>query len=43
MLFGHWLEKREIPDPYRKNHEAFEFVYRLLDESAQMWADVLSR
>ncbi|HFI5306682.1 arsenate reductase/protein-tyrosine-phosphatase family protein [Serratia liquefaciens] len=43
MLFGHWLGQREIADPYRQSHEAFEFVYRLLDESAQKWADALSR
>lgn len=43
MLFGHWLEQREIADPYRQSDEAFEFVYRLLDESAQKWANALSR
>ncbi|AHG21847.1 protein tyrosine phosphatase [Chania multitudinisentens RB-25] len=43
MLFGHWLAKREINDPYRQSREAFEFVYRLLDDSAQKWAGALSR
>ncbi len=43
MLFGHWLDQREIPDPYRKSAEAFEFVYRLLTESAQKWAQALNR
>ncbi|MFS7242576.1 protein tyrosine phosphatase [Serratia proteamaculans] len=43
MLFGHWLGQREIADPYRQSREAFEFVYRLLDESAQKWAKALSR
>jgi len=43
MLFGHWLMQREIADPYRQSREAFEFVYRLLDESAKKWADALSR
>ncbi|WP_337264282.1 MULTISPECIES: arsenate reductase/protein-tyrosine-phosphatase family protein [unclassified Serratia (in: enterobacteria)] len=43
MLFGHWLDQREIADPYRQSREAFEFVYRLLDESAQKWAKALSR
>lgn len=43
MLFGYWLEQREIADPYRQSREAFEFVYRLLDESAQKWANALSR
>ncbi|MFV8988232.1 protein tyrosine phosphatase [Serratia fonticola] len=43
MLFGHWLDQREIADPYRQSREAFEFVYRLLDESAQKWAKAISR
>ncbi|GAA3596411.1 protein tyrosine phosphatase [Gibbsiella quercinecans] len=43
MLFGHWLGQREISDPYHQSREAFEFVYRLLNESAQKWAAALSR
>ncbi|MGL1810417.1 UNVERIFIED_CONTAM: protein tyrosine phosphatase [Serratia marcescens] len=43
MLFGHWLGHREIADPYRQSHEAFEFVFKLLDESAKKWANALSR
>lgn len=43
MLFGHWSDQREIADPYRQSREAFEFVYRLLDESAQKWAKAISR
>jgi protein-tyrosine phosphatase len=43
MLFGHWLDQREIADPYRQSQESFEFVYRLLDESAQKWVKALSR
>lgn len=43
MLFGHWLNQKEIPDPYRKNREAFEFVYNLLDDAAQKWVKALSR
>ncbi|TXE64160.1 protein tyrosine phosphatase [Serratia nematodiphila] len=43
MLFGHWLEQSEIPDPYRKSVEAFEFVYSLLADSAQKWAQALNR
>ncbi|WP_415423477.1 protein tyrosine phosphatase [Serratia marcescens] len=43
MLFGHWLEQLEIPDPYRKSAEAFEFVYRLLADSSQKWAQALNR
>ncbi|HDV1880273.1 TPA: protein tyrosine phosphatase, partial [Escherichia coli] len=29
MLFGHWLNQRDIPDPYRKSNEAFLSVYKL--------------
>lgn len=43
MLFGHWINQHEIPDPYRKSREAFEFTYRLLNDSAPKWAQALSR
>ncbi|SNY64078.1 low molecular weight protein-tyrosine-phosphatase Wzb [Enterobacter sp. CC120223-11] len=41
MLFGHWDNEREIPDPYRKSRDAFEAVYHLLDQSASQWAQAL--
>ncbi len=41
MLFGHWMNQKDIPDPYGKSHEAFEFVYRLLADSAQKWVKAL--
>lgn len=41
MLFGHWDDEREIPDPYRKSREAFEAVYSLIDHSARKWAHAL--
>ncbi|WP_416137147.1 low molecular weight protein-tyrosine-phosphatase [Halomonas sp. HK25] len=40
MLFGRWLDGgqgREIPDPYRKSHEAFQQVHQLLTQSADSW------
>lgn len=37
MLIGHWLEGAEIPDPYRKSMESFEYVYRLLDQACNSW------
>lgn len=37
MLFGHWLDGREIPDPYRKSDEAFELVYQLIEQASQRW------
>ncbi|MBC3212849.1 protein tyrosine phosphatase [Serratia fonticola] len=42
MLFGHWNGNRDIPDPYMKSKDAFEFVYALLDESAKKWAVTLN-
>ncbi|ROR98356.1 protein-tyrosine phosphatase [Raoultella terrigena] len=42
MLFGHWIEQREIPDPYRKSDEAFASVYRLIERAGQCWVDKLS-
>ncbi|QLK60013.1 protein tyrosine phosphatase [Enterobacteriaceae bacterium Kacie_13] len=42
MLLGHWLEGREIPDPYRKSQEAFESVYRLIEQACQSWSQKLN-
>jgi len=38
MLFAHWLNNKQIPDPYRKSKEAFEHVYQLIEQAAQAWA-----
>lgn len=38
LLFGQWLEKQEIPDPYGQHGEAFEYVFRLLDAASREWA-----
>lgn len=43
MLLGHWLNGKEIPDPYRKSDEAFDSVYRLIDQACQGWADKLAK
>jgi len=43
MLFAQWNGQREIPDPYRQSTEAFEFVYELMAESADKWAEKLNR
>ncbi|AFJ45612.1 low molecular weight protein-tyrosine-phosphatase [Shimwellia blattae DSM 4481 = NBRC 105725] len=37
MLLGHWMGAKEIPDPYRRSDEAFESVYKLIDQACQMW------
>lgn len=42
MLLGHWLDYKEIPDPYRKSDEAFESVYQLIDLASKRWVDKLS-
>ena len=42
MLFGHWINHREIPDPYRKSDEAFASVYQLIEQAGQCWAEKLS-
>lgn len=41
MLYGHWLEHREIPDPYRKSEEAFASVYELIQSAGKRWAEKL--
>jgi protein-tyrosine phosphatase len=40
-LFDHWTGKRDIPDPYRQRREAFEHVYRRIDEAAKGWGPYL--
>ncbi|EMO9463366.1 protein tyrosine phosphatase [Raoultella ornithinolytica] len=41
MLFGHWLNQKEIPDPYRKSEEAFASVYNLIEQAALCWIEKL--
>ncbi len=43
MLFGHWCDLEEIPDPYGKSIEAFEFVYKILEKSANIWSEMLKK
>ncbi|PCR16419.1 hypothetical protein CQA65_30180 [Klebsiella pneumoniae] len=42
MLFGHWNNQRDIPDPYKKSDEAFLSVYHLIEKASQVWAQKLS-
>jgi protein-tyrosine phosphatase len=44
LLFGRWLfdsatgkQGVEIPDPYQKSKEAFQYVYAVLNEAADSW------
>ena len=41
MLFGQWLNQREIPDPYRKSDEAFASVYQLIEIAGLRWVEKL--
>lgn len=41
MLLGHWLDSKEIPDPYRKSDEAFDSVYQMINHACQKWAEKL--
>ncbi|MCU6683015.1 protein tyrosine phosphatase [Leclercia sp. 29361] len=42
LLYGQWLREQEIPDPYGKGMEAFEYVFRLLGEASQEWTNRLT-
>jgi protein-tyrosine phosphatase len=41
MLFGQWMERKDIPDPYRKSEEAFASVYQLIEQAGKCWAEKL--
>ncbi|MFS1423642.1 phosphotyrosine protein phosphatase [Shewanella sp. 10N.286.48.B5] len=41
MLFGHWQNQKDIPDPYRQSKELFEIVFKAIDIAAQGWATKL--
>lgn len=41
LLFSQWVDKRDIPDPYRRDREAFHYVYRLLDSAGERWSNKL--
>lgn len=43
LLFGQWLETKDIPDPYHKSCEAFEYVFNQLGKASQEWARRLSQ
>lgn len=37
LLFGHWSEKREIPDPYGEGEAAFAHVCELIRQDSLYW------
>lgn len=43
MLFGHWMNQKEIFDPYRKSYELFEHNYNLINDAAQKWVAVFKK
>ena len=43
MLFGQWLQQKNIPDPFRQSDEMFETVYQQLDAAATQWAAKLGQ
>ncbi|MBZ7314430.1 protein tyrosine phosphatase [Klebsiella oxytoca] len=42
MLFGHWINQKNFPDPYRKSEEAFASVYDLIEQAGKLWVEKLS-
>ncbi len=43
MLYGHWNDKLEIVDPYKKSIEVFEHVFTQLENATIKWVNVLNR
>lgn len=44
LRLGQWLENgqgKDIPDPYQKSQEAFDYVHRLMDDATRAWASKL--
>lgn len=41
MLFGKWLNDVEIPDPYKQKQKAHEQAYKLLEEAAETWVNII--
>ncbi|HBX3114000.1 TPA: protein tyrosine phosphatase [Klebsiella pneumoniae] len=41
MLFGEWIQRKDIPDPYRKSDEAFASVFHLIELAGQCWVEKL--
>lgn len=42
MLLGHWIGNKDIPDPYKKSDEAFDSVYKLIEQSCNNWISKLA-
>lgn len=42
LLLTHWSNGRDIIDPYHKGIEVFEFVFQLIEQATQDWAEKLA-
>ncbi|WP_434669736.1 protein tyrosine phosphatase [Klebsiella sp. B345] len=42
MLLGYWNGNKDIPDPYKKSDEAFDSVYKLIEQSCSYWINKLA-
>jgi len=43
MLLSQWLDKQDIPDPYRQSKEAFEYAFSLIEASTKAWVKKLDK
>lgn len=41
-LLGQPLNKKEIPDPYKKDEKAFNHSLRIIDESIDRWVELIN-
>ncbi|GLP96893.1 phosphotyrosine protein phosphatase [Paraferrimonas sedimenticola] len=41
MLLGKWDSDAEVPDPYQKSDEAFQFAYDEIERHCRAWAQKL--
>lgn len=49
LLLGHWLDQpgqtarqdqlKDIPDPYKKSRDVFDYVHKLMAQSITLWAN----
>ena len=42
MLLGKWNNEEEIPDPYKRSIEAFEFSFKQIEKNCNAWAQRLT-
>lgn len=42
MLLSQWIDKADIPDPYRQSKEAFDHAYKMIEQGAIAWVKKLS-